>query len=668
MKNKLKKFLLKMHIFKYAKYVKSIYHKYIIVNKSKKEFIKYCSEIRIYDIDKKYEKLNKMLTEINYNQKFSKKGLIYYIDEKKVIYSNNFIYENFTVDYSKILNKSLNDFKCKENDDFSVQQNNLINALNTNLNNCISAAHSCGNSKAEKYLKNISDKRVSSFEEALQRILWYNQIMWQTGHRLVGLGRLDKILDDFYSNDIKNKIITKEEAYNLIKEFILLLHNNFWYKSSALMGDTGQIIILGGLEENNEYFCNDLTYLFIDVIKALQIPEPKSFLRVSSKMPDSLMSSALESIKTGVGCPLLSNDDIVISKLIEAGIKKTDAYNYVTSACWEPLIPSKSVAQNNVATITLMKPFNEMFTNENLSNIKSIDDIFDIYNGYLKKYIDNIVDSYEKQIYMNDSYVSLFVDKCQLCKKDITKSGAEYNNIGFTSVSIANVVNSLININEFVFVKKEYTLEQMELNRRKNFSIDEEMRYKLKNNNTKYGMNKEKPIEFTNKLISMVKNILGERKTKFGGNYKFGLSAPSYIRESVDCSASFDGRKNFEPFYVHISCENSDYINLVEFASRINYSGCINGNVVDFITSPNLLDKNMDKFKTFMFAAIKEGYYQMQMNVISSDILLKAKENPELFPNLIVRVWGFSAYFKDLPEEYKNLIIERTLKSEGKVA
>ena len=80
---------------------------------------------------------------------------------------------------SKILNKSLNDFKCKENDDFSVQQNNLINALNTNLNNCISAAHSCGNSKAEKYLKNISDKRVSSFEEALQRILWYNQIMWQ---------------------------------------------------------------------------------------------------------------------------------------------------------------------------------------------------------------------------------------------------------------------------------------------------------------------------------------------------------------------------------------------------------------------------------------------------------------------------------------------------------
>ena len=52
------------------------------------------------------------------------------------------------------------------------------------------------------------------------------------------------------------------------------------------------------------------------------------------------------------------------------------------------------------------------------------------------------------------------------------------------------------------------------------------------------------------------------------------------------------------------------------------------------------------------------------MNIVSSDILIKAKENPNAYPNLIVRVWGFSAYFNELPEEYKNLLIERALKSE----
>ena len=55
----------------------------------------------------------------------------------------------------------------------------------------------------------------------------------------------------------------------------------------------------------------------------------------------------------------------------------------------------------------------------------------------------------------------------------------------------------------------------------------------------------------------------------------------------------------------------------------------------------------------------------MQMNVVSSKTLIAAKENPDLYPNLIVRVWGFSAYFKDLPEQYQNLIIARALESEG---
>ena len=36
------------------------------------------------------------------------------------------------------------------------------------------------------------------------------------------------------------------------------------------------------------------------------------------------------------------------------------------------------------------------------------------------------------------------------------------------------------------------------------------------------------------------------------------------------------------------------------------------------------------------------------------------------YENLIVRVWGFSAYFNDLPENYKDLLIERALKNEGK--
>ena len=54
----------------------------------------------------------------------------------------------------------------------------------------------------------------------------------------------------------------------------------------------------------------------------------------------------------------------------------------------------------------------------------------------------------------------------------------------------------------------------------------------------------------------------------------------------------------------------------------------------------------------------------MQANIIDSKTLIAAKENPKNFPNLIVRVWGFNAYFNELPEEYKDCLIERALQSE----
>ena len=54
----------------------------------------------------------------------------------------------------------------------------------------------------------------------------------------------------------------------------------------------------------------------------------------------------------------------------------------------------------------------------------------------------------------------------------------------------------------------------------------------------------------------------------------------------------------------------------------------------------------------------------MQMNVVNSAELKDALIHPEKHMDLIVRVWGFSAYFNDLPDYYKKLLIERAEESE----
>jgi formate C-acetyltransferase len=45
---------------------------------------------------------------------------------------------------------------------------------------------------------------------------------------------------------------------------------------------------------------------------------------------------------------------------------------------------------------------------------------------------------------------------------------------------------------------------------------------------------------------------------------------------------------------------------------------------------------------------------------MSYEMLLDAKENPEKYPELLVRVSGYSAYFKDLNDAMKEEIITRT--------
>jgi pyruvate-formate lyase len=46
--------------------------------------------------------------------------------------------------------------------------------------------------------------------------------------------------------------------------------------------------------------------------------------------------------------------------------------------------------------------------------------------------------------------------------------------------------------------------------------------------------------------------------------------------------------------------------------------------------------------------------------VLSADTLKKAKENPDEYRDLVVRVAGYSAFFVDLNEALQDDIIERT--------
>lgn len=610
-----------------------------------------------------------------------KDGFIFFLDEFKNLSEDGHIIDNISVDYSRILKYSITDYKelnlnSDYFNDYNKSQTDMLGGIELFIRKITKELEKSQRDDKEKYIQffeNIIDKSAEHFEEALQRILFFNQLLWQTGHGLNGLGRLDKILGDYYKNDLKNGMITKDESYGLIKSFLKSLHSYYWYKSAALMGDTGQVIILGGKEPDGTYFKNDLTYLFIEAIRELQLPDPKALLRISKNTPRDLTELALLTINTGCGSPLLSNDDIVIDRMIEFGYDNADAHNYVVSACWEPSAVGKGFEQNNINFISFLKPLNKIFDNnsdEFIRGINDFDTLFEIYKNSLKEEADNLINVLDAIEWNEDPLLSMFIDDCNQKQLDISKGGAKYNHYGITTVSLANTVNSLYNIKDLVFDNNKIGLLELNEIRKDNFKDNDNLLNLLKNNPKHFGCDDEEIINLTNEIICHLEDCFNGYTNRLGGKIKFGLSAPSYISAGQEISASFDGRRNGEAFSTHISSDsNEDYTEIMRFASKIDYDGNkFNGNVLDLMASPNFITDNFEKFTDFLEISTNLGYFQMQMNVVDSKTLIEAKENPELHPNLIVRVWGFSAYFNDLPLEYKDLLIDRALRNEGKLA
>ncbi|WP_325192922.1 pyruvate formate lyase family protein [Methanobrevibacter ruminantium] len=619
-------------------------------------------------------------------------GFIYFLDELKNLNFDGKVLNGVTVDYSKILSASIYDyneiyfhpkgargFARDLSSDFNNDQLDMLDGIELliyEISKKLRVSNHSQRAKFARYFEDMIDKKAEHFEEALQRILFFNQLLWQTGHNSNGLGRLDKILEDYYFDDMNSGVLSQEEAYDLINDFLKILHSYYWYKSDEFLGDTGQIIVLGGKyadEYGEYYFYNDLTYMFIQAINELQLPDPKIVLRVSNETPRDLMELSLETLNTGIGSPLFSNDEVIIDKLVEFGYSKGDAANYVVSDCGQPSIVGSDLGQNNIKFLSFLKPLNDFFDSETdrfLDNVLSFDELLNSYKYYLKRDAELIISSLDSIEWNEDPLISLFTDDCNDNSADISKCGARYNDYGITTLGLANAVNSLYNIKRLVFEEKRYTLNELNKMRKNNFKKD---RYhatfnELKNMRPCFGLTNKEILDIENEIVLFLEDCLKDYANEFGGKIKFGLSGSSHISAGRDTSASFDGRKDGEALSCNISFDsNRDFTEIFGFASKLDYGGCkINGNMIDLIFPSNYIKNNIDNFSDFIYSSINSGIFQLQINVLSSKVLIEAKEDTLAYPNLIVRVSGFSSYFNDLPEEYQDFLIGRALMSEGK--
>ena len=586
----------------------------------------------------------------------------YWIDDDLYFVNRVQLTDALSPDYSLILEKSIDELvdECKNiSNEVSANSCRILHGVKKYIERIILEMNGSQYEKSRNYFERMISSKAESLEEALQRILFWSSLFWQSGHSHIGLGRFDKLVEP-YLNEISDAELVK-----ILVDFYEELHRFYEFKSCGLLGDTGQILILGGLETDGSYYSNRATYCCIKALMQMKLPDPKILLRVSRAMPKDLLTLAAECNASGIGCPLLSNDDVVIPALQKFGYAENDAFNYITSACWEPFCYGKALGRGNLGQINFAKVFEKTYLELDFANTPSFDSLLSAYKHNLKVEVRNQLGKLDSIRWERNPLMTFFTKGCIEKNKDVGVGGAVYNDYGVLSVGLANAIDSLFNIKRMCFDQNVLKLEDIKRILLDNYANNEQMRVSL-NKNSYYGHSDPRVVNLISDLVETVSNECIGYRNYLGGKLKFGLSSFAYMDEGKRVMSTFDGRKSNMPLSTHMSSKLGEpYTELVNFAGCLDYNGVkCNGNVIDFFVAPSFIQNNIEKFSDFLYSSIKVGFFQMQMNVVSSKTLIAAKKNPELYPNIVVRVWGFSAYFNDLPEEYKDLLIKRALDSE----
>lgn len=571
---------------------------------------------------------------------------------------------SITPDYGKILHSDINNISSllsNSESSFSNRERLLI----THIESLAERIHSklenykgndCRQAQLYEYFGNLLITNPDSLDKAIQKLLFYNALLWQMWHWHNGLGRLDLVLYEYYAKDVQNGKIDRNAAKELILQLCKTLGKDTIFKSLSLWGDTGQYILLGGIDSEGNTVQNDLTEIFLEVFAENNMPDPKLILRVNRETSDKVWARAINSILTGCGSPLLMNEKVIMDGMVDFGYDKEDVWNVGTSACWEPLIIGKSFDQNNpFPNVPVIQSLNDFLNTT--KEYESFDVFLDKYKPVLK---DQLLSNIHDIHFDVSPLFSLFFDDCIKRQKDFSCGGAKYSYHGVQIVSFPNLINALLNIKEIVFLHHYYTLEELSLAIKNNFIGHEDLKELLASNNLKFGSTNPNVVALVLEMMTFISDVVSTVRVN-GERVKVGFSSSAYIEQARNIGASLDGRFAGGPFAVHISpvSQSIDIQEVIDFAGKLDYKGNrLNGNVVDFIL-PTSYMRNSNKLTDILKSAITKGVFELQLNILDANTLRDAKAHPEKYPNLIVRVWGFSAYFNDLPEEYKDNLIRR---------
>lgn len=560
---------------------------------------------------------------------------------------------------------------------------------------------------------NIASKPAQNLREACQLFWFLYMATIIENFQFVNFGRVDQVLVPYLGDESEDEL-TELMGCLLLKMYdqydLILADKNLMGRYSAQHN-----ITIGGVTRAGEDGSNPITKAVLRALSYTRLPEPLISVRISKLSPDWLMELASNLSITGLNCMAYYHDEAVIDSLHTAGLAIEDARDYGFGLCQDILIPgrgdhycSAGVNLSHVLLKTLKENKDkelsfDQFYQQYLEDIKStVDHNLTTYNLweesiiaynqgnrdlFFQRYHDGLINPTEPSPGISDAqaakgeddlveelYIQTLMSPlpmtsslyhgCMESGTDVTRCGCVNKDKGVMILGPVVAINSLVALKKNVFEEKRYTLAQIWTALEANWAGYEEMRQVMWNS-PKWCNDDDYVDVHAVEMIATASLQINKYKTPSGGVHLAGVHQPHPVFAGRTLMATPEGRFAGTPIPVTLSPENGTLKNgpTAGFKSaakidhqRLQWNSCV---MLQYYSSTFAGEDGAKKFANLLKAYHRLGGIQHQPNIVDIASLKEAQVTPEKYKDLIIRMWGVSAHFVDLPRDVQDEFISR---------
>ena len=505
----------------------------------------------------------------------------------------------------------------------------------------------------------VADGAPETLREAIQWMCWFSMLS-RTYNRGSAGGQLDEMLRPYYEHDIAEGRITDDEAVFYIA--CLFLQDSRYFQ-------------LAGPDINGNDMTSKISYLCLDAADKINIACNLT-IRVHDKLDEKFFKKSVAYLfKNKQGWPRYSSDSALADGFMKCGYSLELARKRVAAGCHWMCMPGMEYTMNDTVKINLARVFEVAYYDmmEDKSVTPSAEALWAKYEKHLKVAVDATGNGIMHHLkYQSKTQPELILNLFQhgLIEKgvNITDGGANYYNMCVDGSGIAVVADSFAACDQRIDRESKLTYDELTSHLKENYNgKDGEYIRQLMQHSEKYCGGNSLGDYWAKRVSDLYTALVRDLNNQHPGiNFIPGFfSWSNTIGLGKTVGATPSGRRCGDPIN-HGANPNGGFRKDGAVSSMCNSIGMIQpgyGNCapVQLEFDPGIVndEEGVDKMAAMIKTIMETGNTLLNINIIDTAKILEAHKDPFKYPDLVVRVTGFTAFFAMLSPEFRQLVVDR---------